>query len=133
MATLVIGDGTGFYNPAKDALWPNYFESLENYCHSIQKLSTLPANRIVLSHNGVLETDSRSYFEKVMKLTKAYHLEMLERINKGENPEAVAMEKAKWVSSITDIQPFEVMTAMTKLLIKRSLSASKKQNLFNLP
>jgi hypothetical protein len=68
-----------------------------------------------------------------MKLTKAYHIEMLERINKGENPEAVAMEKAKWVSSITDIQPFEVMAAMTKLLIKRSLSASKKQNLFNLP
>ena len=132
-ATLVIGDATGFYNPAKDALWPNYFESLENYCHSIQKLSTLPANRIVLSHNGVLETDARSYFEKVMKLTKAYHLEMLERINKGENPEAVATEKAKWVSSITDIQPFEVMAAMTKLLIKRSLSASKKQNLFNLP
>ena len=68
--TLVIGDATGFYVAAKDALWPNYFESLENYCHSIQKLSTLPADRLVLSHNGVVETGARAYFEKVMKVTK---------------------------------------------------------------
>ena len=133
MGTLVIGDTTGFYDPAKDALWPNYFESLENYCHSIQKISTLPVDRIVLSHKGVVEIGARTYFEKVMKRTKAYHMEMLERINKGENLETIAIERAKWVSSITDIQPFEVMSSMTKLLIKRSLSASKKQNLFNLP
>ena len=131
--TLVIGDSTGFYVAEKDALWPNYFESLENYCHSIHKLSTLPADRIALSHNGVVKTGARAYFEKVMKVTEAYHMEMLERVANGENPDAIAMEKAKWVASLTDIQTFDVMYNMTKLLIKRSHSASKKQNLFALP
>jgi glyoxylase-like metal-dependent hydrolase (beta-lactamase superfamily II) len=131
--TLVIGDATGFYIAAKNALWPNYFESLENYCHSIQKLSTLPADRLVLSHNGIVETGARAYFEKVMKVTEAYHLEMLERIAKGENPDTIALEKAEWVNSLTDIQPFKVMYDMAKLLIRRSHSASKKHNLFTLP
>ena len=131
--TLVIGDSTGFYVAAKNALWPNYFESLENYCHSIQKLSTLPADRLVLSHNGVVETGARAYFEMVMRVTEAYHMEMLERVAKGENPETIAMEKAKWVNSLTDIQTFEVMLNMAKLLIKRSHSASTKHNLFTLP
>jgi len=57
----------------------------------------------------------------------------LERVANGENPDAIAMEKAKWVASLTDIQTFDVMYNMTKLLIKRSHSASKKQNLFSLP
>jgi 2-aminobenzoylacetyl-CoA thioesterase len=131
--TLVIGDATGFYVAAKDALWPNYFESLENYCHSIQKLATLPADRLALSHNGVVETGARAYFEKVMKVTERYHTEMLERVAKGENPDDIALEKAKWVDSLTDIQTFDVMYNMAKLLIKRSHSASKKHNLFTLP
>ena len=131
--TLVIGDATGFYVAAKDALWPNYFESLENYCHSIQKLSTLPADRLALSHNGVVETGARAYFEKVMKVTEAYHVEMLERVANGENPDTIAQEKAKWVNGLTDIQTFDVMYNMTKLLIKRSHYASKKHNLFTLP
>jgi glyoxylase-like metal-dependent hydrolase (beta-lactamase superfamily II) len=131
--TLVIGDSTGFYVAAKNALWPNYFESLENYCHSIQKLSTLPADRLVLSHNGVVETGARAYFEKVMRVTEAYHMEMLERVAKGENPDTIATEKAQWVNSLTDIQTYDVMFNMAKLLIKRSHTASTKHNLFTLP
>jgi len=131
--TLVIGDATGFYVAGKDALWPNYFESLENYCHSIQKLSTLPADRLVLSHNGVVSTGARAYFEKVMKVTEAYHTEMLERVADGEDIEKIATDKAQWVNSITDIQTYDVMFNMAKLLIKKSHIASKKHNLFTLP
>ena len=131
--TLVIGDATGFYVAEKDSLWPNYFESLENYCHSIQKLATLPADRLVLSHNGVVQTGARAYFEKVMKVTEAYHTEMMARVEKGEEIEAIATDKAKWVNSITDIQTYDVMYNMAKLLIKRSHLASKKHNLFTLP
>ena len=58
---------------------------------------------------------------------------MLERVANGENPDAIALEKAKWVDSLTDIQTFDVMYNMAKLLIKRSHSASKKHNLFTLP
>jgi glyoxylase-like metal-dependent hydrolase (beta-lactamase superfamily II) len=131
--TLVIGDATGFYVAEKNALWPNYFESLENYCHSVQKLATLPADRLVLSHNGVVATGSRAYFEKVMNATEAYHTEMLERVAKGEDIEKIATDKAQWVNSITDIQTYDVMFNMAKLLIKRSSYASKKHNLFTLP
>jgi 2-aminobenzoylacetyl-CoA thioesterase len=131
--TLVVGDSTGFYVAAKNALWPNYFESLENYCHSIQKLSTLPADRLVLSHNGVVATGARAYFEKVIQVTESYHMEMLERVAKGENTDTIATEKAQWVNSLTDIQTYDVMFNMAKLLIKRSHSASTKHNLFTLP
>ena len=131
--TLVIGDATGFYVAAKNALWPNYFESLENYCHSIQKLSTLPADRLVLSHNGIVETGAHAYFEKVMAVTEAYHTEMLSRVGKGENPETIATEKANWVNTLTDIQTYDVMYNMAKLLIKRSQTASTRHNLFTLP
>jgi glyoxylase-like metal-dependent hydrolase (beta-lactamase superfamily II) len=131
--TLVIGDATGFYVAEKNALWPNYFESLENYCHSVQKLATLPADRLVLSHNGVVATGSRAYFEKAMNATEAYHTEMLERVAKGEDIEKIATDKAQWVNSITDIQTYDVMFNMAKLLIKRSSYASKKHNLFTLP
>jgi hypothetical protein len=86
-----------------------------------------------LSHNGVVETGARAYFEKVMKVTEAYHMEMLERVANGENPDTIAQEKAKWVKGLTDIQTFDVMYNMTKLLIKRSHYASKKHNLFTLP
>ena len=131
--TLVIGDATGFYVADKNELWPNYFESLENYCHSIQKLSTLPADRLVLSHNGVVETGAHAYFEKVMTVTEAYHTEMLARVAKGENPETIATEKANWVNSLTDIQTYDVMFNMAKLLIRRSQTASTRHNLFTLP
>jgi glyoxylase-like metal-dependent hydrolase (beta-lactamase superfamily II) len=130
---LVIGDATGFYVAEKNAIWPNYFESLENYCHSIQKLATLPAEKLVLSHNGVVTTGSRAYFEKTMKATEAYHNEMLARVESGEDIEKIATEKARWVNSITDIQTYDVMYNMSKLLIKRSQLASKKHNLFTLP
>jgi hypothetical protein len=131
--TLVIGDATGFYVAEKNAVWPNYFESLENYCHSVQKLATLPADRLVLSHNGVVTTGARAYFEQIMRATEAYHTEMLERTSKGEDIDKVATDKAEWVNSITDIQTYDVMFNMAKLLIKRSLYASKKHNLFTLP
>jgi glyoxylase-like metal-dependent hydrolase (beta-lactamase superfamily II) len=131
--TLVIGDATGFYVPEKNVLWPNYFDSLENYCHSIQKLSTLPAERLVLSHNGVIEGGAYAHFQRVMKITESYHMEMLERLEKGEDPEKIAKDKAEWVNSLTDIQTFEVMYNLAKLLIKRPHSASKKHNLFTLP
>ncbi len=62
--TLAIGDAAGFYVPEKDVFWPNYFQSLEIYCESIQKLSALPARRATLSHNGVIQGDVKSHLYK---------------------------------------------------------------------
>lgn len=119
--TLVLGDVTGFYVPQKDVFWPNYFESLEKYCGSIRKLAPLPAKRAALSHNGVVEGDVRQHLEKAMNATKRYHQEIIERLNQGEVSEKIAMEKARFVDSLTDIQPFKVIYDLCEVMIKNSL------------
>jgi len=130
--TLAIGDATGFYVPEKGVFWPNYFDSLEAYCNSIRKLSALPAQRGALSHNAVVDGWLEGYFQKAIKATESYHLEMLERLGKGEDPEKIALEKAKWVNSLTDIQTFEVMYSLAKLMLARSQSESGKKKLFTI-
>jgi len=123
--TLALGDTTGFYVPEKDVFWPNYFESLDKYCSSIRKLASLPARRGILSHNGVVEADVHHHLERAMKATKAYHDELIERLNRGEPSEKIAMEKARFVDSLTDIQPFKIMYDLCEVMIKNSLANGK--------
>jgi glyoxylase-like metal-dependent hydrolase (beta-lactamase superfamily II) len=130
--TLAIGDATGFYVPEKGVFWPNYFDSLEAYCSSIRKLAALQARRGALSHNTVVDGSLGDYFQKAIKATESYHLEMLERLGKGEDPENIALDKAKWVNSLTDIQTFEVMYNLAKLMLTRSQSEAGKKKLFTI-
>jgi glyoxylase-like metal-dependent hydrolase (beta-lactamase superfamily II) len=119
---LAIGDATGFYNPEEDVFWPNYFNSLSKYSDSIKKLARFQAQRIALSHNGIIVGDVNIYafFERALKAAGAYHQEMLEHIEKGADPEAIALEKAKWVHSIADHMPFNIMPVLCRLMIKLS-------------
>lgn len=126
--TLALGDVTGFYVPEKNTFWPNYFESLEKYCNSIRKLAPLPAKRAALSHNGVVEGEVRRHLEKAMKSTEKYHQELLERLNQGEISEKIAMEKARFVDSLTDIQPFKVMYDLCELMIRNSLANGEENH-----
>ena len=128
--TMAIGDTTGFYVPEKDVFWPNYFESLDKYCSSIRKLATLPAKRAILSHNAVIEEDVRKHLEKAMKATEEYHHELITRLESGEISEEIAMEKARFVDSLTDIQPFRIMYDLCKLMIKNS-SVNGKEDHFS--
>jgi len=124
--SLVIGDATGFYVPEKDVFWPNYFDSLRRYLNSIEKLSRLNAKRGVLSHNCVIEGDLNKYFERAIEAAMIYHREMIKRLEDGEDKEKIATEKANWVNSLTDIQPYKVMLNLSRLLIKRSQEAEKE-------
>jgi glyoxylase-like metal-dependent hydrolase (beta-lactamase superfamily II) len=117
---LAIGDAAGFYVPEKDVFWPNYFQSLEIYCESIRKLSDLPARRAALSHNGTIQGDVKGHLHKAMSATEDYHKELLQRLRMGEIAEKIALEKARFVSGLTDIQPFRVMYDLCKVMIKRS-------------
>jgi glyoxylase-like metal-dependent hydrolase (beta-lactamase superfamily II) len=123
--TLVLGDAAGFCVPEKDAIWPNYFESLEKYCDSLRKLAALLSKRGVLSHYGLITGDVRQFLKRTMEATEKYHHELLERLEKGEVLEDIAMEKARFVDSITDIQPFKIMYDLSKVLIKNSVQAGK--------
>ena len=126
--TLVVGDATGFYVPEKDAFWPNYFVSLVDYCNSIRKLASLPAKRAVLSHNCVVEGDVDKHLKKAMQATEAYHNELMARLERGESPESIAMDKARFVDSLTDIQPFKVMYDLCRIMINRSRKGDKESN-----
>jgi glyoxylase-like metal-dependent hydrolase (beta-lactamase superfamily II) len=128
--TLVIGDATGFYSPQRGVWWPNYFVSLEKYCKSIQKLMTIAANRYALSHNGVVENDP-DYLRKALKAAQAWHLEMIERTQKGEKPEEIAEVKSQWVDTFAGIMPIQIQKDMCVLMIKRSLKDADKPGLFD--
>jgi glyoxylase-like metal-dependent hydrolase (beta-lactamase superfamily II) len=130
---LVIGDATGIYEPDGDVFWPNYFQSLEEYCNSIRKLAALPASIGARSHGGVVEGNPRDYLKRVMKATESYHREMMERLGKGESPEAIALDKAKWVYTFTNLQPFKLIHFMTGLTLRRSQAVDGKEGLFNIP
>lgn len=127
--TLALGDATGFYVPEKDVFWPNYFESLDKYCDSIRRLARLPAKRGILSHNGVVERDVPEHLKRAMQATEKYHHELMGRLNQGEPAEKIAMEKARFVDSLTDIQPFKIIYDLCEVMIKNSL-ANGKEDLF---
>jgi glyoxylase-like metal-dependent hydrolase (beta-lactamase superfamily II) len=129
---LVIGDATGIYEPEKEVFWPNYFQSLEEYCNSIRKLAALPARIGARSHGGVVE-EPRHYLQRVIKATEAYHRELMDRLAKGESPEQIALDKAKWVYTFTNLQPFKLIHAMTGLTIRRSQAVDGKEGLFDAP
>ena len=130
---LVIGDATGIYEPGKEVFWPNYFQCLEEYCNSIRKLAALPAKIGARSHGGVVEGNPRDYLKRAMKATESYHREMLERLAKGESTEEIALDKAKWVYTFTNLQPFKLIHAMTGLTLRRSQAADGKEGLFDVP
>ena len=130
---LVIGDATGIYEPDKEVFWPNYLQSLEEYCNSIRKLAALPASIGARSHGGVVEGEPRQYLQRVMKATEAYHRELMDRVADGENPEKVVMEKARWVYTFTNLQPFKLIHIMTGITLKRSQAVDGKDGLFAIP
>jgi glyoxylase-like metal-dependent hydrolase (beta-lactamase superfamily II) len=123
--TLALGDATGFYLPERAVFWPNYFQSLEIYCESIRRLAGLPARRALLSHNGVIQEDVKGHLHKALIATEIYHRDLLERLNRGEIAEKIALEQARFVSGLTDIQPFRIMYDLCKLMIKRSQTNGK--------
>ena len=53
---------------------------------------------------------------------------MIERLNKGEDADKIAIDKARFVDSLTDIQPFKVMYELCQLMIKRSQSNGKENH-----
>jgi glyoxylase-like metal-dependent hydrolase (beta-lactamase superfamily II) len=123
---LALGDSAGFCVPETNTLWPNYFSSLDEYCDSIRKLLSLKADMAVLSHNGLIPFGQvNTHLLKAMKATEAYHNSIKERLENGMKADEIAMEGARFVDSVTDIQPFKVMYDLCRVLIKNSLNNGK--------
>jgi glyoxylase-like metal-dependent hydrolase (beta-lactamase superfamily II) len=130
--TLVIGDITGYHDPELGAYWPNYFQSLEEYCNSIRKMSALPTKRCLLSHNGVIEGDVRTHLEKSLKAAKAYHLEMIEKLDKGLDAEQITQEQTEWVDSLGALTTLKIIQSLCKLMLRHSQENREKDISFEL-
>ncbi len=126
---LAIGDTIGFYSSEYDTFWPNYFFSLVEYTKSIRKLAGMSAKWIALGHSGVIKGNGKDFFQKAMSATESYHLEMMDRISNGEDPEAIAGEKAEWAFSISDHMPAKAQMPLCRLLIKISEKESEHPEL----
>lgn len=83
----------------------------------------MPAKRAVLSHNCVIYGKVKDHLLYALNATEKYHHELLARLAAGELAEKIAIDKARFVDSITDIQPFRIMYDLSKLLINRSQKA----------
>ena len=121
---VAIGDATGFYAPDKDVFWPNYFDSLKNYCDSILKLRELPAAIGVLSHNYIVNENVSSFLKKAYDATKNYHYDLIRRVN-SDGIEKFVTENADWVNSLTTDHPYKLMMNLSKILVKRSFAESQ--------
>jgi glyoxylase-like metal-dependent hydrolase (beta-lactamase superfamily II) len=130
--SLSIGDMTGYFDPIRDVFWPNYFYSLEKYTDSIKRMFSVPADRLLLSHNGVIENDSQRYLTKALKATEAYHNEMIERTDKGESKEDISKDKANWIVSIGALATYNILIFLCNVMIKNSLK-DRDKDLFTLP
>ena len=129
--TLAMGDMTGFFDPENDVFWPNYFQSLETYCDSIRKMASVPAERALLSHNGVIQGDSRIHLERALRATEAYHRELLNRLDRGEGKEDICNDKADFVFSLGALASYRVIAFLCSLMLKHSQKERGKQ-LFDL-
>ena len=128
---LVAGDMTGFFDPEteEDVFWPNYFQSLEHYCSSIKRMASIPAERILLSHSGVVNMDAKTYMQKALKATEAYHQELVDRLANGEDRKAINSEKRDFVISLGPLAYSNVIEFLCNLLTKNSQKESEKGSL----
>ena len=125
--SLAAGDMTGFFDPERDVFWPNYFHSLELYCRSIKKMASFPAQRILLSHNGVVDMDAKTYMHKAMRATERYHQELVDRLDSGEDRKAICSEKADFVISLGPLAYRNVIEYLCNLLTKNSQDEREKE------
>jgi 2-aminobenzoylacetyl-CoA thioesterase len=124
--TVAIGDMTGYFDPDKNIFWPNYFFSLEHYCNSIKKILSLSSERAILSHNGQISKNVKQYLLDALKATELYHYEILDKVDKGEDEEKIASDKADWICSIGALATYNVLVFLCKLLIGNSKKDREK-------
>ena len=129
---MPIGVMTGYFDPAMDVFWPNYFASLEDYCSSMKKMTSVYAARGLLSHNGVIEGDMREHLAKALQATESYHHALLRRLDHGEDKERICTDTTDWIcNSLGALASYKVIHFLCKVMLKHS-AAARGKDLFHL-
>jgi 2-aminobenzoylacetyl-CoA thioesterase len=120
--TLIISDATGYFVP-EDFWWPNYFAHYGEYVDSIQRLATLNAEILCLSHNAVIAgADAVSdYFKGALDATEAYHARIIADVKAGKSVREIAGQLGEDVYAKTQLMPLEFFQKNASLLVKQSM------------
>jgi hypothetical protein len=65
-----------------------------------------------------------------MTAAEGYHMELVERVARGEDPVKICREKAGWVWSLGPLASYESILFLWKLLLKRSLREKDRVQFF---
>jgi glyoxylase-like metal-dependent hydrolase (beta-lactamase superfamily II) len=120
---LVISDATGYYLGDHNWWWPNYFTGYAAYLDSIQRLSTLPAEVLCLSHNAAVTgaDDVKAYFDGAIAATEAYHQRIVAEAREGKDAREIAEQLGSQVHEKTHLMPLRFFQKNCSLLVKQSL------------
>ncbi len=120
---LVISDASGYYLPATNAWWPNYFSNYAAYLRSMERLAALNAGILCLSHNAAVvgREDVRKYFADAIAVTRQYHQRIIDETKAGKPMRQLAEELGAEVHALTPLLPLDFFQKNCGLLVKQSL------------
>jgi glyoxylase-like metal-dependent hydrolase (beta-lactamase superfamily II) len=120
---LIISDASGYYLPASNTWWPNYFSGYAAYLKSLERLAALDAEVLGLSHNGAVlgRDDVRAYFAGAIAATQQYHERIVAAAKDGKPVRQLAEELGAEIHRQTPLLPLDFFQKNCGLLIKQSL------------
>jgi len=120
--TLIISDATGYFVP-EDFCWPNYFSHYGEYVDSIQRLASLNAELLCLSHNAVISGAEAvaAYFKGALEATEAYHARIIADVQAGKSVREIAGQLGEEVYAHTQLLPLEFFQKNASVLVKQSM------------
>lgn len=121
---LLISDATGYYLPADNSWWPNYFSGYEAYLSSIRRLAGLAARVLCLSHNAAItgEAEVAAYFDGAIRATEAYHQRIVDELQAGADPRELAGRLGTEIHAKTPLLPVDFFQKNCSLLVKQSMA-----------
>lgn len=123
---LIISDATGYYMPADGTWWPNYFTDYGAYVSSIERLATLEAEHLCLSHNAVIRGAEavRAYFAGALAATRQYHERILAAAEAGTPTRQIAEQLGGEIHAKVGLMPLDFFQKNCGILVKLSLKAA---------
>ena len=120
---LVISDASGYYMPATNSWWPNYFSGYAAYVRSLERLAGLDARLLCLSHNAAIQgqDEIRAYFAGAIAGTRQYHQRIVDETKAGKPTRQLAEELGAEIHPIAPLLPLDFFQKNCGLLIKQSL------------
>jgi len=120
---LFISDVSGFYLPKHKTWWPGYFTDYAKYIGSMERLATLNAEVLCLSHNGVVcgADDVRAYFAGAIAATQQYHARIVAEAKSGRSIREIAEQLGVEIHTITPVLPLDFFQKNCAVMVKQSL------------